>query len=383
MLRPALGTLTLVIALASVCLAEGMGRAFPLARYSEEVELAAAIRSGDLSDVKTAAEQVDMNQPLDRRDRLRDYILRHGSVEIVRYLNRQAELGIDELQIAVIGNDLEAVKRLVPKRSQRRPLVLLNDEHSPLRLAVRYGHAPMVKLLLERNAAVNEYVPTLATPVRKPSVLSDAIQAGNAEIVRLLVETGVELEEPRTTLHIPDASATYMGKSVNELLRSIQWRFLSPDEDYQRLAAEKETLLEELLAKGLVTRVDAPQANANCPLAIAIHAGREKVVAVLLEAGADPNVSIGGQTRPLHLAIQTGHPGVVKLLIDAGADANQPAADGTTPLGLGFYKGDIADMLRAAKAKEPPGIEPAVVEPEPAPDLDLAPERPPLPMGDT
>jgi ankyrin repeat protein len=97
-------------------------------------------------------------------------------------------------------------------------------------------------------------------------------------------------------------------------------------------------------------------------LADAVCAGRAKVVEVLLQAGANPNVSIGGYpnlgsggyTYPLHLACRSGHPGIVKLLIDAGADVNQLNSAGETPLGLGWYNGDIGDMLRAAGAKLPP-----------------------------
>jgi ankyrin repeat protein len=350
MLRLALGTLALAV-LSSVCLAGGNFGHFPSPDSQVEERLAAAIRSGDLSSVKTAAEQVELTQ----NEGLKDYVLRHGSGEIVRYLNQKSQLGIEELQIAVIENDLEAVKRLVPERSQRPPAVLRRDEHSPLRLAVRRGNVPMVKLLLQRNSAVNEIVPTFGPPGKKPSILSEAIQSGDAEIVRLLVETGIELEAPETNL-IAVAEATYRGKPVSELLNSFEWRLLSDTEDYQRLAAEKEALLKELLAKGLVQRVEDRQANANCPLAAAIAAGREKVVAVLLEAGANPNVSLGGESRPLHRAVQTGHSGIVKLLIDAGADVNQPDAEGNTPLSLAYYgKGDIADLLRKAGAKEPPG----------------------------
>jgi ankyrin repeat protein len=345
MLRMAYGTGALLIFLSSVCLA------FPSADSSEEESLAAAIRSADLPAVRAAAEQVDLDQCYG----LRDYVLRYGSAEIVRYLNGLGEFRITQTQIAVIDNDLKAVKRLVPESPQRPPVARLNDDHSPLRLAVRRGNLPMVKLLLKRKVPVNEVVPTVVEPWRKPSVLSEAIRLGNAQIVRLLVEAGSPLEEPVTTF-VPVADATYQGKKVSEVLVLFEWKSVTEVVDYQRLAAEKEALLQDLLAKGLVECVDVPKANANCPLKDAINAGREKVVAVLLDAGANPNVSIGGQTRPLHIAAKRGHPGIVELLINAGADVNQPDAEGKTPLAQGFYHGDIADMLRAAGAKELPGI---------------------------
>jgi hypothetical protein len=176
MLRLPFGTCTFVILLANVCLAGGSVGVFPSPDAPKEERLAAAIASGDLAAVKMAAEQVNVKW----KDALRNNVLRHGSSEIVRYLNQHAQLGIEEVQMAVLDNDLEAVKRLVPEKAQRAPLALRNDEHSPLRLAVRRGNVPMVKLLLERKVAVNENVATLIPPSVPPraksSVFLDAIR---------------------------------------------------------------------------------------------------------------------------------------------------------------------------------------------------------------
>jgi ankyrin repeat protein len=238
----------------------------------------------------------------------------------------------------------------------------------------------MVKLLLDANTAVNESVLEFGPPGSiYPTVLGEAIRLGNPEIVRLLAEAGATLEEPDSILR-PKPGATYEGKTVEEVLKEF-WSGFRGSQDYRRIAAEKESLYKELDAKGLLVREEVRDANAKAPLALAIWAGREKVVAVLLEAGANPNVSVGGKTRPLHLAVQTGHPGIVKLLIKAGADVNQLDAEGKSPLGLGSYKGDIADMLRAAGAKvsqkareEIPAPRIEELEAEPAPDLKPAPD---------
>jgi hypothetical protein len=168
--------------------------------------------------------------------------------------------------------------------------------------------------------------------------------------VRLLVDAGARLEQRQTYL-APVPGATHNGQPVRQLLTDLALQSHPYTADHKRLASEKKKLLQELRAKGLMKRHDHPDANKDCPLADAIYAGRKSVVAVLLKGGADADISIGGTTRPLHIAIRTGHPGIVKLLIDAGAEVNRPDSQGRSPLSLAFYKGDIADMLRAAGAK--------------------------------
>ena len=54
----------------------------------------------------------------------------------------------------------------------------------------------------------------------------------------------------------------------------------------------------------------------------AIQGGNEKVVQLLLEAGADPNVILEGSGTALQLAVFEGNESIVKRLLKANADAN-------------------------------------------------------------
>ncbi len=79
----------------------------------------------------------------------------------------------------------------------------------------------------------------------------------------------------------------------------------------------------ELLGKG----ADARSANrfGATPLSLACQNGNEQLVALVLEAGADPNAGI---EPPLLTAARTGRPGPMKALIARGAkvDAGSPTA---------------------------------------------------------
>ncbi len=85
-------------------------------------------------------------------------------------------------------------------------------------------------------------------------------------------------------------------------------------------------------------------------LFVASHAGRNHVVKLLVEVGADLNQTWNGAT-PLFIASQMGHIGVVQILVGAGANLNQ-ARQGATPLFQASQNGhvDVVKILLSAGA---------------------------------
>jgi len=61
--------------------------------------------------------------------------------------------------------------------------------------------------------------------------------------------------------------------------------------------------------------------------------GELKVVAFLLDRGADPNLQDGEGQTPLHYAVISEQAEVVSLLISRNADPNIPDEAGETPAG--------------------------------------------------
>lgn len=85
----------------------------------------------------------------------------------------------------------------------------------------------------------------------------------------------------------------------------------------------------------------------------ALHAasrhGHDRVVAVLLQAGADVHArtAAAGAWQPLHQACRAGHARVVQQLLTAGADCGARLANGQSPLHLAACAGhlDVVQQL--------------------------------------
>jgi ankyrin repeat protein len=110
-----------------------------------------------------------------------------------------------------------------------------------------------------------------------------------------------------------------------------------------------------LLARG--AEVDAPGRGwmTGTPLHSAASNRNADVVAVLLEAGADPDARQSGGWTALHGAAHNGDARTAGLLLDAGADPAARNDDGRSVLELAEEGGDGATIERVREALGPVG----------------------------
>jgi len=124
------------------------------------------------------------------------------------------------------------------------------------------------------------------------------------------------------------------------------------------------------------------------PLHEAALRGRNTVVGILVDAGADPSAGSADGITPLHLAAREGLDATVALLLDKGAPLEARRAEGGTPLALAAAAGRVSTarllLARGAdgSAVDKRGLTPhdhAARAPEPVPELIalLAPPPPP------
>ncbi len=120
-----------------------------------------------------------------------------------------------------------------------------------------------------------------------------------------------------------------------------------------RLAEHPELTIFEAAALGCADRVrelllleagfvDLWSPDGFTAVHLAAFFGREEVVALLLQRGADPDPEARNalRVRPLHSAAAGNHTGIARLLLDHGADANARQAGGFTALHAAAQNGN-------------------------------------------
>lgn len=81
--------------------------------------------------------------------------------------------------------------------------------------------------------------------------------------------------------------------------------------------------------------IDARDKDGSTPLHCAVWKGQQRVVELLLAAGADANAQNENDhwgTTPLHAAAHANQAAIAQLLIDHGADVNATDLEGRTPM---------------------------------------------------
>ena len=79
----------------------------------------------------------------------------------------------------------------------------------------------------------------------------------------------------------------------------------------------------------------------------AANEGRKEVVAVLLDHGADANMTTNSGDTALHLAAAKNYCPSVRILLAHGADPNIKNRDGKTPFDAA--SADVADIIKIAR----------------------------------
>ena len=78
------------------------------------------------------------------------------------------------------------------------------------------------------------------------------------------------------------------------------------------------------------------------PLFVATEIRSLKIVEMLLERGANPNLARSDGCTPLYMATQEGKKEIVKMLLDAGVDPNIACTDNEcTPIMVAIFLEDI------------------------------------------
>ena len=211
--------------------------------------------------------------------------------------------GTTALHWAVQNDDLELAAQLLAAGAA----VTAANRYgvTPLYLAALNGSARMIELLLDSGAHANE------TGTEGETVLMTAARTGNVEAATMLLEGGAEVDaregwHGQTALmwaaaqgH-PEMLATLIGAGadVNAVSNVVEW-------ERQRTAEPR----AKWLPPGGMT-----------PLLFAAREGCVECIGVLIDRGADVNMTTPDGIGPVVSALINGHFDVAAALIEAGTD---------------------------------------------------------------
>jgi ankyrin repeat protein len=155
-----------------------------------------------------------------------------------------------------------------------------------------------------------------------PASLIEAAMQGDTETVRALLKSGADV-----------------NAAPGDGMTALHWAAQRGDVD----------LATMLLYAGANVKATT-RLGAYTPLLMAASTGDAAVIAVLIDAGADPNGANANGTTPLMMAAASGKAGAVNLLIDRGAAVNvKEKAKGQNALMFAAAYGRV-DAIRALTA---------------------------------
>ncbi|KAM7251942.1 hypothetical protein ACFE04_023825 [Oxalis oulophora] len=246
-----------------------------------------AALTGNLNDLKKIAAQLDDGKNLsktvadikdaNKRGALH-FAAREGQTPVCKYL-------VEELKLDVNTKD--------------------EDGETPLIHAARLGHNDTVKYLVEHGADPNIASELGVTAVHHASGI------GNIELLKYLLSKGIEVE------------------SQSDAGTPLVWAAGHGQADAVKVLLEHHA------------NPNAETEDGVTPLLSAVAAGSLTCLELLVQAGANVNVSAGGAT-PLHIAADHGSLELVNCLLKAGADPNIADEDGVKPIQVAAGRGNRA-----------------------------------------
>lgn len=215
---------------------------------------------------------------------------------------------------------------------------LILDQHrpqprAPLMIAARQGHEELVRMLVPGTASLN-----------RTKALACAVSCRNRGIVEILLQGGASPQFSLSDIDIPDSSE-YRKEWVQPLFSAVQ----SNDPEFVELLLDYGADINVRSPQQHIHRIDTPFEHA---LLWAVDESKESMVNLLLERGADPDITDMLGQPALTYAIFGQNEAIVRSLLDHGANPYEAKDDcGRKLMGFWPMSESIWRQLQAAEIK--------------------------------
>jgi ankyrin repeat protein len=296
------------------------------------------------------------------------------------------------LHFAIMDNRPKIAQMIIDTSNEYTSYYIPNNAgYTPLKLALKYKHGEIVKMLMHSHAKGGF---NFIEDVKE--ILSEAIEAGNISTLELLIKAGANLEWQ------DDDGEFNFNEDVNNILRkAIEDGNISTLELLIKAGASTVNFIEdvkEILSEAIdagnqeivkmildaqknagididasdkdvssalvyalsqdsinidIVRMlleECPQNDINTLLFGAINEAKqgivqsERIAQILIQVGVNINVKNSDGNTPLHLAVG-GSSALISLLIQVGANINVKNSDGNTPLMLAIASNDNQNAI--------------------------------------
>ena len=177
------------------------------------------------------------------------------------------------------------------------------------------------------------------------SAILAAMYAGDTDALAALLATRPELDVFEAAAVGDAARLRELVRARSSLLQAVSgdgWTALHLAAYFGHGEA-----VERLLSMGADPRIPSRNRLANTALHAALAGrGNVRIVAALLQRGADVEAPASGGYRPLHLAATRGDVSIIEMLLVRGARVAARAEDGRTPLSMAEQHGHTAAARR-------------------------------------
>ena len=181
------------------------------------------------------------------------------------------------------------------------------------------------------------------------ALLEEYIQSGNGAALSELLRMQPQLAVRNTSFNVsPLMLACYYKKPP---IAAIILRYVRDLTIFEASAVGKFDSVANIIYHN-PDLINSFSEDGFTPLGLASYFGKEDVARYLLLKGADPNVPSqnGYHVYPLNSTVAANNSDITKILLEAGAEVNVTQSSGLTPLHSAAYHGNIEILILLLEA---------------------------------